>query len=83
MRDVGDDPGWTEALKHNREAGGSLKLPIYMQGDRIYWGHKDEDVQMLVRIFRQNQAARFLTAPPELLAREYGAQSDGRVEADW
>ena len=27
-----------EALKSNREMGGTLRLPIFMQGDRIYWG---------------------------------------------
>lgn len=38
VKDVSEDPGWQLALQRNREAGGTLSLPIFMQGDRIYWG---------------------------------------------
>jgi hypothetical protein len=30
--------GWIKALETNNVGKGTLKLPIYMQGDRIYWG---------------------------------------------
>jgi hypothetical protein len=38
VKDIHKCPGWMEALKSNREMGGTLRLPIFMQGDRIYWG---------------------------------------------
>ena len=38
VKDVSQDEGWQMALEHNRNAGGTLCLPIFMQGDRIYWG---------------------------------------------
>jgi len=38
IKDISEDPGWMEALQRNRDAGGTLELPIFLQGDRIYWG---------------------------------------------
>ena len=38
VKDISEDPGWQLALQRNRESGGTLSLPIFMQGDRIYWG---------------------------------------------
>lgn len=37
VKDVSEDAGWQLALERNRVADGTLCLPIFMQGDRIYW----------------------------------------------
>ena len=38
IKDIAEDPGWTDALERNQRAGGTLELPIILQGDRVYWG---------------------------------------------
>ncbi len=56
IKDIAEDPGWTEALEGNRRSGGTLELPIILQGDRVYWGQvfapatsfiKDQSVTVL------------------------------------
>eukprot|EP00277_Geminigera_cryophila_P005348 CAMPEP_0179424514 /NCGR_PEP_ID=MMETSP0799-20121207/11636_1 /TAXON_ID=46947 /ORGANISM="Geminigera cryophila, Strain CCMP2564" /LENGTH=222 /DNA_ID=CAMNT_0021198985 /DNA_START=1 /DNA_END=669 /DNA_ORIENTATION=- len=74
IKDISEDPGWMEALQRNRDAGGTLALPIFLQGDRIYWGQTGNDLHEMIRMFRQNQSER-LDQLPDLVQQHYGGDA--------